>query len=63
MLGFFINSLPFFQIPDNGLSDLSNRLMFFKHDYNTNNILQQINAVSDIVDETLVEIVLKGPSK
>lgn len=50
----FINS----KIPDHGLTRLLDRLLLFRHDYNSSNVLLLVNAVSDIVDETVVEIVL-----
>uniref|UniRef100_A0A336M6P4 protein kinase C n=1 Tax=Culicoides sonorensis TaxID=179676 RepID=A0A336M6P4_CULSO len=50
----FINT----KIPDNGVNHLANRLLLFRHDYNSINVLQLINAASEIVDETVVEIVL-----
>ncbi|GLV43331.1 Protein Kinase D [Carabus blaptoides fortunei] len=50
----FINN----KIPDNGLNRLNDRLLLFRHEYNTNNILQFVNSASDITDETVVEIVL-----
>ncbi|XP_051167068.1 serine/threonine-protein kinase D1 [Leptopilina boulardi] len=50
----FINS----KCPDHGLSQLFDRLLLFKHDYNSINILQLITNAMEIVDETLVEIVL-----
>lgn len=52
----FINSA----CPDHGISRLCERLLLFRHDYTVPNILQIINSASDIVDETLVEIVLTG---
>ncbi|XP_055627292.1 serine/threonine-protein kinase D1 isoform X2 [Toxorhynchites rutilus septentrionalis] len=50
----FINT----KIPENGLNRLSDRLLLFRHDYGSSNVLQMINSASEIVDETLVEIVL-----
>ncbi|KAL1501781.1 hypothetical protein ABEB36_007046 [Hypothenemus hampei] len=50
----FLNS----KVPDHGVNRLEDRLLLFKHEYNSNNILQFINSASDIVDETLIEIVL-----
>uniref|UniRef100_A0A8D8IJ44 Serine/threonine-protein kinase n=1 Tax=Culex pipiens TaxID=7175 RepID=A0A8D8IJ44_CULPI len=50
----FINT----KIPENGLNRLSDRLLLFRHDYSSSNVLQMINSASEIVDETLVEIVL-----
>lgn len=46
------------QLPDNGLSQLANRLLLFRHDYNSPNVLQLVNAASEVIDETLIEIVL-----
>lgn len=50
----FINS----KCPEHGINRLSERLLLFRHEYNSPNILQLINSASEIVDETLVEIVL-----
>ncbi|XP_055593096.1 serine/threonine-protein kinase D1 isoform X2 [Uranotaenia lowii] len=50
----FINS----KIPENGLNRLSDRLLLFRHDYTSPNVLQMVNSASEINDETLVEIVL-----
>ncbi|XP_066994913.1 serine/threonine-protein kinase D3 [Anabrus simplex] len=44
--------------PDHGLTYLNERLLLFRHDYNSTNVLQLINSAAEIVDETLVEIVL-----
>ncbi|CAG9789557.1 unnamed protein product [Diatraea saccharalis] len=46
------------KIPDNGLNRLSERILLFRHDYCSPNVLQLVNAASDVTDETLVEIVL-----
>ncbi|KAL4707363.1 hypothetical protein ACJJTC_005292 [Scirpophaga incertulas] len=46
------------KIPDNGLNRLSERILLFRHDYYSPNVLQLINAATDVTDETLVEIVL-----
>lgn len=46
------------QIPDNGLSHLPERLLLFRHDYKSVNVLQLVNSASDVADETLIEIVL-----
>jgi protein kinase D len=55
---FFNLFFVFIQIPENGLNHLADRLLLFRHDYNSNNVLQIINSASEITDETLVEIVL-----
>ncbi|KAK9759319.1 Protein kinase domain [Popillia japonica] len=52
----FVNN----KIPDHGINKIHDRLLLFRHDYTSNNILQFINSASDITDETLVEIVLTG---
>lgn len=51
------------QIPENGLSHLSERLLLFRHDYKSTNILQLVNSASDVIDETLIEIVLTSSRK
>lgn len=48
------------QCPEHGVSRLSERLLLFRHDYSSPNILQLVNSASEINDETLVEIVLTG---
>ncbi|CAH1099455.1 unnamed protein product [Psylliodes chrysocephalus] len=50
----FLNS----KIPDHGVNKLEERILLFRHVYNSNNILQLINSASDVIDETLIEIVL-----
>uniref|UniRef100_A0A1B6DCZ5 Serine/threonine-protein kinase n=1 Tax=Clastoptera arizonana TaxID=38151 RepID=A0A1B6DCZ5_9HEMI len=50
----FINA----KCPDHGVNRLNERLLLFRHDYNSPNILQLINSASEVGDETLVEIVL-----
>ncbi|KAK4884345.1 hypothetical protein RN001_000616 [Aquatica leii] len=52
----FINN----KIPDHGVNKLADRLLLFRHEYNSTNILQVINSAADIVDETIVEIILSG---
>ncbi|KPJ17062.1 Serine/threonine-protein kinase D3 [Papilio machaon] len=46
------------KIPDNGLNRLPERILLFRHDYCSPNVLQLVNSAADITDETLVEIVL-----
>ncbi|XP_021940164.1 serine/threonine-protein kinase D3 [Zootermopsis nevadensis] len=48
------------KFPDHGLTRLSERLLLFRHDYGSANILQHINSAAEIMDETLVEIVLSA---
>lgn len=52
----FINS----KVPDHGINRIEDRILLFRHEYNTNNILQFVNSASDVVDESLIEIVLTG---
>jgi len=53
----------YFQIPDSGLTYLSERILLFIHDYSTPNVLHIINSAAEVVDETLVEIVLTASRK
>ncbi|RWS30043.1 serine/threonine-protein kinase D1-like protein [Leptotrombidium deliense] len=58
-----VSSFAFFvQFPDHGLNRLNERLILFKHDYSSENILLPINVASDITDGSLVEIVVSGNS-
>lgn len=55
----FVNS----KCPEHGISKLSDRLLLFRHDYSSPNILHYISSASEIEDEVLVEIVLSGQIK
>jgi len=48
------------KFPQNGLNRLDERILLFKHDYKSTNILQMVNAVTDIQEDTLVEIVISA---
>lgn len=48
------------QFPEHSLSKLNERLILFRHDYDSPNILQIINAASEVTQDTLVEIVMSG---
>ncbi|KAI1295433.1 Serine/threonine-protein kinase D1 [Halotydeus destructor] len=48
------------KFPDHGLNRLSERLILFKHDYQSQNILLPINAASDVNEGALVEVVVSG---
>ncbi|XP_046401511.1 serine/threonine-protein kinase D3 [Ischnura elegans] len=51
----FINQ----HFPDNGLgSRMSERLLLFRHDFASPNILQLINSASDVTEDSTVEVVL-----
>ncbi|XP_017886672.1 serine/threonine-protein kinase D3 isoform X2 [Ceratina calcarata] len=52
----FINT----KCPEHGLNHLFERLLLLKHDYNSTNILQLVTNATEVVDETLVEIVLSA---
>ena len=56
----YIATLHILQFPDHGLTRLNERLLLFRHDYGSVNILQHINSAAEIMDETLVEIVLSA---
>lgn len=45
------------------MSHLAERLLLFRHDYKSPNILQLVNSASDVIDETLIEIVLTSSRK
>ena len=42
------------------MNKLNERLLLFRHDYDSPNILQMINAASEVTQDSLVEIVLSG---
>lgn len=44
--------------PEHGLNKLNERLILFKHDYSSQNILTPINVASDVTNGSLVEIVV-----
>ncbi|XP_022240643.1 serine/threonine-protein kinase D1-like [Limulus polyphemus] len=46
------------KFPDHGLNRLSERLILFRHDYNSENMLLPISAATDITENTVVEIIL-----
>ena len=48
------------QFLEHGIPRLNECINLFRHDYTKPNILQLINAASEITDDTLVEIVLSG---
>ncbi|KAK7082803.1 Serine/threonine-protein kinase D1 [Halocaridina rubra] len=52
----FINT----KFPDHSLNKLNERLILFRHDYDSPNILQIINAASEVTQDTLVEIVMSA---
>lgn len=51
------------QAPDNGLSQLPDRLLLFRHDYSSSNVLHIVSNTADIADETVIEIVLTASRK
>ncbi|XP_054723048.1 serine/threonine-protein kinase D1-like [Uloborus diversus] len=48
------------RFPDHGINKLDQRLIFFRHDYNFENILSPILSASEIIENSLIEIVLSG---
>lgn len=57
------NRIFFQQLPDNGVNHLPERLLLFRHDYQSANVLQLINSTTEITDEAVVEIVLTANRK
>lgn len=51
------------QAPDNGLSQLPDRLLLFRHDYSSANVLHIVSNAGEVVDETVIEIVLTAARK
>ncbi|GFS47579.1 hypothetical protein TNCV_3133761 [Trichonephila clavipes] len=48
------------KFPEHNLNRLTERLILFRHDYTTTNILHPINVASEVSEGTLVEIVVSG---
>ena len=48
------------KFPDHGLNRLTERLLLFRHDYSSKNLLVPINVVSEITEGSLIEIVVSG---
>lgn len=49
-----------FQFPECGFYGIYDKILLFKHDTSTNNILQLVKNASDILEGDLVEVVLSG---
>ncbi|XP_039283018.1 serine/threonine-protein kinase D3 [Nilaparvata lugens] len=50
----FINT----KCPEHGVNRLADRLLLFRHDYSSPNILHLVYSASEVTDETLIEIIL-----
>jgi hypothetical protein len=48
------------QFPEHGFYSLVDKILLFRHDNNSPNILQHISSPTDVKDGCLVEIVLSG---
>ena len=48
------------KFPDHGLNRLTERLLLFRHDYSSKNLLVPINVVSEVTEGSLIEIVVSG---
>lgn len=61
---FCIMFLYFFllQFPECGFYGIYDKILLFKHDTTSNNILQLVKSTSDIQEGDLVEVVLSGES-
>lgn len=57
-----LSLLCFVQFPECGFYGIYDKILLFKHDVGSNNILQLVKAVSDIQEGDLVEVVLSGES-
>lgn len=55
-------SLPLYlwQFPECGFYGIYDKILLFKHDTRSNNILQLVKAATDIQEGDLVEVVLSG---
>lgn len=51
------------QAPNNGLSQLPDRLLLFRHDYSSANVLHIVSNAAEVIDETIIEIVLTASRK
>lgn len=49
-----------FQCPDHGMTRMQDRLLLFKHDYTSSNILRHVSSAAEVLDEALLEIVVTG---
>ena len=59
-MSFLFSMVANVQYPDHGLNRLTERLILFRHDYNSQNMLLPINAASDVTDGALIEIIVSG---
>ena len=48
------------KFPEHGISGLVDRLILFRHDYSSTNILQMVNSGSDLYDGCIVEVVISS---
>ena len=48
------------KFPEHGMSGLVDRLILFRHDYSSTNILQLVSSASDIYDGCIVEVVISS---
>jgi len=48
------------QFPEHSFYNLRDKILLFRHDAFDQNVLQLITSAKDIVDGTLVEVVLSG---
>ena len=49
-----------FQFPEHGLYGLEDKILLFRHDQNDPNILKHVDSISEVVADTLIEVVLSG---
>jgi len=46
------------KFPEHGITRLGERLMLFRHDYNTTNTLQMVNSVTEVTEGCILELVI-----
>lgn len=50
----------YFQYPEHGFYGIADKIMLFRHDAASQNVLQIINNAADVIEGCLVEVVLSG---
>ena len=50
----------FFQFPEHGLYGLEDKILLFRHDPKDPNLLKHMTSISDVIADTLIEVVLSG---
>lgn len=53
----------FFQFPECGFYGMNDKILLFRHDLNSDNILQRLMSAEDIHEGDLIEVVISGENK